>query len=528
MPKLGFKCFLGSFILSLAAVFVTTKAYLLLSISEQEQQETFAEVEAKSIELFATNEENDPIYEKLAQIQSAEAPLADEDDMNIKLAESDVIAGTDSILYEPEEKIADNIMPESSNDIVIAEAEPVAEDIKTTANAEADDDEIVLADASKAPSFYIPLVHHFNTENGKVTISNNADSSQIAMASHDVNIDNLGTDTAEAVIEPLEETKAKVETEENNINEGSVELSANSAFPKIEDDPWEIAETSNKHASRNSLKTYSSENRTQIAALDKAAEEEITTEYKMQKNILIPIPEEIMNEGNLTPQLSSSKENMVLEDEIRAKHNMPSLAESAESSANENKVEAPVNGKIEIDDEKDFDSDEKTSKNLTESITEWFSGNKKKSAKDNITAEDKQENLKTQKNSGNSIFNRLLGIGNGSEDNIVPTELKLAFQPNRAEISGQTLEWLHAFADNAVKNESVVVEIRIAKNAPYELQQKRLKLLYRILANNGVNYDKINIIFADREPNSFIIRNVRYASEEEKDKAIKRADNPWY
>ena len=79
-----------------------------------------------------------------------------------------------------------------------------------------------------------------------------------------------------------------------------------------------------------------------------------------------------------------------------------------------------------------------------------------------------------------------------------------------------------------MNNEDVFIEIRIDKSAPYALQEKRLKLLYKILAGNGVDYHKINIIFTDREPNSFIIRNVRYASEEEKVKAMKRADNPWY
>ena len=105
----------------------------------------------------------------------------------------------------------------------------------------------------------------------------------------------------------------------------------------------------------------------------------------------------------------------------------------------------------------------------------------------------------------------------------------MSFQPNRAEISGQTLEWLHAFSENAVKYENVLVEIRISKSAPYELQQKRLKLLYRILANNGVEYNKVNIIFTDREQNSFIIRNVRYATEEEQKKALAaKTYSPWY
>ena len=112
--------------------------------------------------------------------------------------------------------------------------------------------------------------------------------------------------------------------------------------------------------------------------------------------------------------------------------------------------------------------------------------------KDKITPSGKQES---------SLFRRLLGLGTTSKDNISPTELKLSFQANRAEISGQTLEWIKAFSENVVNYDDVAIEIRLDRSASYELQQKRLKLLYKILANNGVEYRKINIIFTDREPN---------------------------
>ena len=58
--------------------------------------------------------------------------------------------------------------------------------------------------------------------------------------------------------------------------------------------------------------------------------------------------------------------------------------------------------------------------------------------------------------------------------------------------------------------------------------QKRLNLLYTIFANNGVNYDKINIIFTARDPNSFIIRNVKYAVENNAAKAAEKTKGPWY
>ncbi len=161
---------------------------------------------------------------------------------------------------------------------------------------------------------------------------------------------------------------------------------------------------------------------------------------------------------------------------------------------------------------------------LTDSIAAWFSSS---SASDNNSANNKKDKDKKEENSG-SAFSKLLGLGAKKDSNIAPSELKLAFQPNRAEISGQTLDWIKAFSLNAVNNENVFVEIRIDGSSSFELQQKRLNLLYSILVNNGVDYNKINIIFTDREPNSFIIRNVRYASEEDAINAHKKAYNPWY
>ena len=98
---------------------------------------------------------------------------------------------------------------------------------------------------------------------------------------------------------------------------------------------------------------------------------------------------------------------------------------------------------------------------------------------------------------------------------IMPAELKLSFQPNRAEISGHTLRWIHAFADNARDNQGIYIEIRIDGTSSFALQQKRLNLLSSIFANRGVDFRKVNIIFTSREPNSFIIRNIRFNNNDE-------------
>ena len=524
MPKFGLKCFVGSFMLSLVAVFAVTKTYFVMSVAEHEQREAlvdFENIPVKNIELFAANEENDPLFDKFDNLnRHNELPMADN---NVAvISENRTDATTDSVIYEPENsesaftadstennEFAYSDDASGNNYIVQISSSPAPQDTDVA------EEDLQIADASEASDFIIPLVHTYKTASGTITYSDSADDNQIAMASHDVNIDNLGNDGVAAVTEPLPENSSFI---------SKSEFSAGLSAPSMEaDDAWEVAEISNRHAGKNSLAQYTAKHESDIVAPDQQAETPAATEYKMQQNILIPIPESIKNEHNLTPQFSTSEENLRLERELRAKHKLPALTED--------------NSDISDDDEQDFeeefddDDEEETSKSLTDSIAEWFSGTGKKTTKDNIAPKSnksKSAPKKSNKKEESSIFNKLLGISESDKDSVSPSELKLSFQPNRAEISGQTLEWLHAFSDNSIKDENVFIEIRIDKTAPYALQEKRLKLLYKILANNGVDYHKINIIFTDREPNSFIIRNVRYASEDDKIKAMKRADNPWY
>ena len=522
MPRLGLKCFIGSFLLSLVAVFAVTKAYFVLSLNEQQQRDEFADsIPVKNIELFATSEENDPLYDKFNDINShKELPVSDSNTKVLSATETTDYP-QNSVLYQPQEEtpsdlLAENTVSTPENPLPSLDEAPAVSD-------NSDSEELQIADASTAPVFRIPLVHSYKTENGTITYSDSADENQIASVSGDVPTENLGTDSAAALTEPL--------TNNNELFSNS-EFSAGLNSSSPESSPWEVAEVANKHSAKNSLSGYEAKHQDNIVSPDQEMTDAPREEYRMQENILIPIPDSIKNERNLTPQFSTSEENLRLERELREKHQLPAL--SGEKNTGTGSVASPDTDDEEQDFDDEEEEDEEASKTLSDSIAEWFSGSKKKSSEDNITSPDTQSDKqapKTEKKSEKSegsIFNKLLGIGKDGDDSITPSELKLSFQPNRAEISGQTLEWLHAFSDNSVKNEDVFIEIRIDKGAPYALQEKRLKLLYKILANNGVDYHKINIIFTDREPNSFIIRNVRYASEEDKVKAMKRADNPWY
>ena len=511
MPKFGLKCFIGSFLLSLVAIFATTKVYLVMSLNDERKSEPLTHITAQNIDLFASNEEDDPIYEKFNKLNQTQDKVKSNDPAKITVvAENKENKKEDiaDILYQPDNN-EDIILAENENNNVLPlvekedvsqaleENNAISEDESEISRDNDDEDEVQIADASTAPQFKIPLMHKYSNKKS-ISVSNEADDSQIALASDNVALKNLGTKNKKAQVH-------------------NAEFSATMTAPQAEnDDPWEVAETANRHTGKNAFN-----------ANKKAAEteEEQPVPYKMQKNLLIPIPEDIMNEENLIPQFSSSEENLKLEEELRAQKKLPpkKIAPTIKSGTDDKKSA-----------EDNFDDiDEETSKSLTQSISDWFSGNK---SAPKISA-------KSNKDQNNSIFNKLLGgdkkkskkdADEDDEDEeqeetkkeVIPTELKLAFQPNRAEISGQTLEWLHAFAENVVKYENVIIEIRISNTAPTILQQKRLKLLYRILANNGVDYEKINIIFTDREPNSFIIRNVRYATEEEilavKKKALER------
>ena len=101
--------------------------------------------------------------------------------------------------------------------------------------------------------------------------------------------------------------------------------------------------------------------------------------------------------------------------------------------------------------------------------------------------------------------------------------MRLSFQPGRAEISGTTLRWIEAFANKVNDDPAVILEVRIDRTSSFDLQQKRLNLLYNILINKGVDYEKINTVFTTREPNSFIIRTLRI--NENVGNNIKKNDN---
>lgn len=526
MPKFGWKCFIGSFLFSLAAVFATTRVYLMLSQTpEEENPAEFANLESRNIELFAQKEDDiahavaiksaagDFNFEDSKEPAAEHQTSAEENNAEIQTASAENSSDLPELLPEPEDNGSILYEPEDSSAAETNTAEdatisvsPDYNDISeetaaATETAYSDSDELQIADASEAQPFMIPLQHNYSVADGSVTVSHETANNQIALASKNVKVDNLG------------------------IEDRPAETSLADAI--VEDSPWDIATVANEHITKNSFEKHNAERKNETAALDPQTSEipaeEIKLAGKRPDNLLIKIPDEIKNDDNLVPDLAYSEENKKL---VKKLH----LDKPLKDSKKDTKESVTVNEKTDISATTPVpDSGKKNKKttSLTDSIAAWFSSDSSKTAE--TPEESDEENSAEESADGKtSAFDRLLGLGkNAKKGNIAPSELKLAFQPNRAEISGQTLDWLHAFSANAMAYEDVFIEIRINAAVSQELQQKRLKLLYSILLNNGVDFNKINIIFTDREPNSFIIRNVRYASEESAAKARQEAYNPW-
>lgn len=289
---------------------------------------------------------------------------------------------------------------------------------------------------------------------GRIEIVSAAPQSQIAMAGDHIAVDTLA-------IEQKDKEEAKQKREWQPMEAAG--------------SPWVVAQA-NKYAKNSKAvedfaaagKEAEIENLLSPQKMEEEGQEVKTAE--MVKNILIPIPEDILNDKNLTPQLVSSKKNAAEQD---------------------------------FHQEEDVSDDTESGPTLLKSITSIFSG----SSSDDDT-DGKEEAKEPKKKRKKGLF-AAFSEDDRAATKILPAEMKLAFQPGRAEISGQTLRWIQAFANKAAEDPNVFLEIRIDKNSSYALQQRRLELLHTILGSKGMDSSKVNTVFTSREPNSFIIRTLR-------------------
>lgn len=266
--------------------------------------------------------------------------------------------------------------------------------------------------------------------------------------------------------------------------------------------PWVVAKSAAvtpNHFLKNE-KYYNQDDATIRKALNQSPSKEdqtVQVAAETVQNLLIPIPEEIMNEENIVPQLESGKD--------REKKQASASASEKKSLTEQFKSEKKPSEDIKSEPEV---SVLPSKENILTSLGAIF-------------GEDDRSTKKYTKNEEDSslwgtVKEKIKRNRKSSKGRIMPTEMRLSFQPNRAEISGQTLRWIQAFAKRTAEDENTAIEIRIDGTNSMELQQKRLNLLHNILTNKGVSYGKINTVFTNREPNSFIIRTVTLGNDTSK------------
>ena len=305
------------------------------------------------------------------------------------------------------------------------------------------------------------------TQESKVEIASHAPENQIAMADGGkIDLDAIAVD----------------KENEKTDNAGSEWYQMKDLHPEA-DNPWVVAKGTRNPRNNQVLdeKFYNGLNEEEIAAiLDKpkpmAEEGEEVQVAEMVKNILIPIPEDILNDKNLTPQLVSPKKSE------KYKEKEDAVSEETDNGGT------------------------KESGGLLKSIASMFTGGDESATEsgDDVSEEEVGDERPKKRGGLFSVFNR-----GKAPAKILPAEMRLSFQPGRAEISGSTLRWIEAFANKVNEDPTVILEIRIDRTSSFALQQKRLNLLHNILTNKGVDYGKINTVFTNREPNSFIIRTLR-------------------
>lgn len=560
MGKSGIKSFIFSFVLTLSAVLLVDKmlpsaqkevaptkkiSYQNIALfSDKKDDITVASASfspSKSINISETNEE---IKEKTEVFAEKDTSLQENlnkqinnqstfsDETIVSQAENISEEKNIDVVFDPN-KVADIAPPEeytfeelmAMNNIKNSEDVSEQADNDVTSNQH-NADNVMIADASvdKNLNLWLPI------EKGetKIDLADVSAFSQVAMSDGSVMLSSV-----------MEEEKAKIETLDDAI---LVAKTAGSEKTDKEDtSPWVVAKGAKHTKNKQSVattgdkkeqikeeKTFAlnkitdgSEARAVSGILNKYEKKpsgSVDVAYKVMDNLIIPIPEEILENDNLTPQLVASdsdddndaeeekekKKEKSSKSEEKAKKKKSTLFESIGSFFSSSKSKKKLS-----EDLKEYDVEDEDEENEEE--------NKKVSAKNSKKSTSKKE--KQKNTSGKS-----LDLPEFSE--ILPTEMKLSFQPEKAEISGSTLRWIRAFAENAKKNPDTYIEVRIDGSGAYALQQRRLSLLQSIFFENGVKPEKIKTVFTAREPNSFVIRSIRII--EGKPKEIKKEKKPYY
>ncbi len=547
MQKTGLKTFVYSFALSLSAIFTANGIYWHTRPSASQE----VKIPSKNIMLFLRGNRDTPstrpapvkkialtvlpeprqqetppapsslqvVYQPEAEVIMADNDIIDfplEIDHNIPdnaIRETEVrtklVQNFDEVIHNPPPRAAEKIIPRHSADksekayqeapvkSAPQESPVLTAELAVPAVLTAEDDKTgntlqMAAAESPEPEAIFPLEKTVDplAKNAGAKVLRNAEANRVALAGSNVPIKSMTSEKSAQHQEPIA-----------NKSKSWEQMPRRDALADNgEDSPWVVAKGA--VAPHNAMVAKEKYYQKDEAAIQKALNREPldTTNADLQlasgtvQNLLIPIPEEILNDENLTPQLVSSDKPDDIKKEIEVERKLKE----------EVRPEKPLIVKKEeksepqpIEPVKHQTPQEQKKGNILSSLSSIFSSSSNvKESKQNTDDDDFISSIKKK-------FK-----GSRSRGKIMPTEMRLSFQPNRAEISGQTLRWIQAFAGKAADDPAMSIEIRIDGTSGMELQQKRLNLLHNILTNKGVEYSKINTVFTNREPNSFIIRTI--------------------
>lgn len=547
MQKTGLKTFVYSFALSLSAIFTANGIYWHTRPSASQE----VKIPSKNIMLFLRGNRDTPstrpapvkkialtvlpeprqqetppapsslqvVYQPEAEVIMADNDIIDfplEIDHNIPdnaIRETEtrtkLVQNFDEVIHNPPPRAAEKIIPRHSADksekayqeapvksapqeSPVLTAELAAPAVLTAEDDKTGDTLRMAAAESLEPEAIFPLEKTVDplAKNAGAKVLRNAEANRVALAGSNVPIKSMTSEKSAQHQEPIA-----------NKSKSWEQMPRRDALADNgEDSPWVVAKGA--VAPHNAMVAKEKYYQKDEAAIQKALNREPldTTNADLQlasgtvQNLLIPIPEEILNDENLTPQLVSSDKPDDIKKEIEVERKLKE----------EVRPEKPLIVKKEeksepqpIEPVKYQTPQEQKKGNILSSLSSIFSSSSNvKESKQNTDDDDFISSIKKK-------FK-----GSRSRGKIMPTEMRLSFQPNRAEISGQTLRWIQAFAGKAADDPAMSIEIRIDGTSGMELQQKRLNLLHNILTNKGVEYSKINTVFTNREPNSFIIRTI--------------------
>ena len=293
-----------------------------------------------------------------------------------------------------------------------------------------------------------------------------------------------------------------------------------------ETSPWVIAKGSKHIKNKKLLEKYTPDIQENLLNKDLKLSSETNNDIsykvaeKIKQSIIFPIPDEILSDENLTPTFIQPKDiSQKNSDVSKQKKDSKDIKTATNTSS--------MKILPKITPSSPSEKKTKESKGIIDSISSWLSPssekeepvktNKAKSQRPPLyNSPDNTSSSLTPNESNNSSNDAFVNFyetmqqaeQEQANNKIIPSELKLSFQPERAEISGQTLRWLKAFSEKS-QEPSTFLQVRLDATAPIDLQRKRLSLLYSIFMNNGVDFKKVDTVFSLTEPDTFIIRIIK-------------------